>query len=105
MTELFVIGTRIFRGILEDVGRASGETTVCEDAHLDVARVDLWKEREAKGPEFWSGFGERGRRGRGMVGSGQAGSGECQSVSVLSIGRREDRGEEEMNALEERHQA
>jgi hypothetical protein len=85
MTELLVIGTRIFGRILEDVGRTGGETTVCEDPHLDVARVDLWEEREAAGPEFWSGFGEAGRRKGGI--RGRRGGGERQSESVLSIGR------------------
>ena len=60
MTELFVIGTRIFGRILEDVGRAGGETPVCEHAHLDVARVNLWEDWEATWPKFRSGFGERG---------------------------------------------
>jgi hypothetical protein len=73
VTELFIIGTRIFGGILEDVGRAGGETTVCEDAHLDVARVDHWEQRKATGPEFWSGFGEGGR-GDGGWGGGEVGS-------------------------------
>ena len=63
VTELFVIGTRIFGRILEDVGRAGGETTVCEHAHLDLERVDLWEVREATGPEFWPGFRVRVRRG------------------------------------------
>ena len=62
MTELFIIRSRIFGGILEDVGRAGGETAVREDAHLDVARFDHWEQRKATGPEIWSGFGERGRR-------------------------------------------
>jgi hypothetical protein len=40
-----------------------------------------------------------------MVRRGRWGGGERQSVSVLSIGRRGDQGGEEMDALEERHQA
>ena len=103
MTELFVIGTRIFGGILEDVSRASGETTVCEDAHLDVARVDHREQREATGPEFWSGFGERGRGEGGIVRRGGRGGGRHQSVSALSIGSGGNRGEKEMDALEKRH--
>ena len=107
MTELFVIGARIFGGILEDVSRASGETTVCEDAHLDIARVDHREQREATGPEFWSGFGERGRGGGGIVRRGRRGGGRHQSVSALSIrrGGGGGRGEKEMDALEKRHQA
>lgn len=45
----------------------------------------------------------RGEAGKGNGEEGQGGGGERQSVSVLSIGRRGDRGEEEINALEERH--
>ena len=83
MTELFVIGRRIFGRILEDVGRAGGETTVCEDAHLDIAGIDLWEDREATGTEFWSGFGESGRM-MGSKGDDEKGGGggrrERQSV-------------------------
>ena len=35
-TELFIIWARILRGILENVCRAGGETTVREDADLDL---------------------------------------------------------------------
>jgi len=99
MTELFIIGARIFGRILEDVGWAGGETTVCEHAHLDVTRVDLGEEREATGPEIWSGFG--GRDG----GDGEDGRTDGKCRSVLSMRRGRGIREEEMDALEERHQA
>jgi hypothetical protein len=46
-TELFIVWAWILRGILEDVCRAGGETTVCKDARLDLRRVDLWEDWEA----------------------------------------------------------
>ena len=99
MTELFVIGTRIFGRIFEDVGRASGETTVCEDAHLDVPRIDGWEVREATGPEFWSGFGGRGGGGREVVRKGR-----WRREALISIGvGRGGRGSVEEDVLEERH--
>jgi hypothetical protein len=86
-TELFVIGTRIFGRILEDVGRAGGETTVREDAHLDVLRVDLWEEREAIGPKFRPGLGGTGTGGSGGGGNGRRRSARHQGTSEFSLGR------------------
>jgi hypothetical protein len=76
---------------------------VREDAHLDVARVDLWEEREATGPKIWSGFGGRGGKGNGEEGQvGRRGAPVSVSVEHRKGG---NRGEKEMDALEERHQA
>jgi len=62
MGSLLVIGARIFRRILKDVGRASGKTTVREDAHRNLGRIDLWEGWEPAGPKVWTGM--RGRRRR-----------------------------------------
>lgn len=99
VTQLFVIGTRVFGRIFEDVSRAGGETTVCEDAHLNLARVDRWEVREATGPEFWSEFWGKGGRAR----KGNGGGGVRRGASVSVEHRRGDQ-DEEMDALELRHQ-
>jgi hypothetical protein len=60
-TELFIIWARILRGILENVCRAGGETTVREDADLDLRRVEPWEGWEATRTKVRSGS----RTGRG----------------------------------------
>lgn len=54
-TELFIIWARILRGILENVCRAGGETTVREDADLDLRRIEPWEGWEATGTKVRPG--------------------------------------------------
>jgi hypothetical protein len=74
-TELFIIRARILLGILEDVRRAGGETTVREDARLDLRRVDVWEGWETTGTEVGPELKRRkhGRSGRGRPASAELG--------------------------------
>jgi len=63
MLELFIVWAWILRGILEDVCRAGGETTVRKYARLDLRRVDLWEDWEATRTKVRSeSMGEAGGR-------------------------------------------
>lgn len=73
-TELFIIWARILLGILEDVRRAGGETTVREDARLDLRRVEVWEGGETTGTKVGPEIRRREHgRSRGRPASAELG--------------------------------